>query len=203
MDLFGDEQGEPHNLLPYDGVVQYHGVLLSGDEANHYLQRLLQSIDWQHDEAIIDGKRIVTARQVAWHADKPFEYTYSKTTKIAQPWTPELIALKTRVEQHCGERFNACLLNLYHDGSQGMSWHSDAERQLKRHGAIASFSLGAERKFAFKHKSSKHSTSLMLQHGSLLVMKGCTQTHWLHRLPPTTKIHSPRVNLTFRMMVEQ
>lgn len=202
MDLFSTELDEPHNLLPFDGVVQYHGVVLPWDQANDYLERLLQSIDWKHDEAIIYGKHIVTARKIAWYADKPFAYTYSKTTKTAQPWTPELVELKALVEQHTGERFNACLLNLYHTGSEGMSWHSDAETQLKRNGAIASLSLGAERKFAFKHKNSKQSTSLVLQHGSLLVMKGTTQTHWLHRLPPTTTVHTPRVNLTFRMMVE-
>lgn len=202
MDLFSTESGEPHNLLPFDGTVQYYGVVLPWAKANHYLEHLLQNIDWKNDETVIYDKHIVTARKIAWHADKPFSYTYSGTTKTAQLWTPELLELKALVEQQSGEQFNACLLNLYHNGSEGMSWHSDSEKQLKRNGAIASLTLGAERTFAFKHKRTKQTTSLVLQHGSLLLMKGTTQTHWLHRLPPTTKVHTPRVNLTFRMMVE-
>jgi alkylated DNA repair dioxygenase AlkB len=84
-----------------------------------------------------------------------------------------------------------------------MAWHSDNEKQLKRNGAIASVSLGAERQFSFKHKKSKETHGSILQHGSLLVMKGVTQAHWLHRLPSTKKTHCPRVNLTFRTIIEQ
>lgn len=102
------------------------------------------------------------------------------------------------VEAESGEVYNSCLLNLYHDGSEGMAWHSDAEKDLKRNGAIGSLSLGAERKFAFKHKKTGETVSLVLEHASLLVMKGTTQTHWLHRLPPSARIHTPRINLTFR-----
>ncbi len=106
------------------------------------------------------------------------------------------------VEQKTGETFNFCLLNLYHDGNEGMAWHSDGEKDLKKNGAIASLSFGAERKFAFKHKQTKETVSLTLEHGSLLVMSGSTQSYWLHRLPPTKKIFQPRVNLTFRTIVE-
>ncbi|HAV54098.1 MAG TPA: alpha-ketoglutarate-dependent dioxygenase AlkB, partial [Aequorivita sp.] len=105
------------------------------------------------------------------------------------------------IETISGETFNSCLLNLYHSGAEGMGWHSDAEKDLKKNGAIASVSLGAERKFALKHKQTKETVSLNLEHGSLLLMKGTTQTHWLHRLPPTKKIHDPRINLTFRTIV--
>jgi alkylated DNA repair dioxygenase AlkB len=111
--------------------------------------------------------------------------------------------LKHKIEQETGETFNSCLLNLYHDGSEGMAWHSDGEKDLKKNGAIASLSFGAERKFAFKHKDTKEKVELILEHGSLLVMKDETQTHWLHRLPPTTKSKLPRVNLTFRTIVEK
>ncbi|MEO9210196.1 MAG: alpha-ketoglutarate-dependent dioxygenase AlkB, partial [Ginsengibacter sp.] len=101
-------------------------------------------------------------------------------------------------EEKSGESYNSCLLNLYHTGQEGMAWHSDGEKDLKKNGAIASLSFGAERKFAFKHKRTKETVSINLQPGSLLVMKGSTQTHWLHRLPPTKMIRSPRINLTFR-----
>ena len=112
-----------------------------------------------------------------------------------------MLALKSKIEIETGESFNSCLLNLYHTGEEGMAWHSDGEKDLKKDGAIGSVSFGAERKFSFKHKTTKETVSLMLEHGSLLVMKGTTQTHWLHRLPPTKKILKPRINLTFRTIV--
>jgi len=117
------------------------------------------------------------------------------------PWTKELIELKTVTENRTGEKFNSCLLNLYHSGDEGMAWHSDGEKDLLKDGAIGSLSFGAERKFSFKHKQSKEKVSIVLEHGSLLVMKGTTQTYWLHRLPPAKQITRPRVNLTFRTIV--
>ncbi len=203
MDLFAHTLGALENLLPKAGEVNYYGSILSLEESDRYLSILLKNIAWKPDEAIIMGKHIFTKRHIAWYADSPFKYTYSKITKQALPWTQDLLDLKTIVEQTSGERFNSCLLNLYHDGSEGMAWHSDAEKDLKKDGAIGSLSFGAERKFAFKHKRSKETVSIILEHGSLLVMKGTTQTHWLHRLPPTKTIHPPRVNLTFRMIVNQ
>lgn len=201
MDLFHSSEGPNRNLLPHDGEINYYGPILSLAEANHYLACLLSDIAWQHDEVIIYGKRIVTARKIAWYGEQAFEYTYSKTTKTGLPWTPELLQLKQRIEQVCGHSFNTCLLNLYHNGSEGMAWHSDAEKDLQKNGAIASLSFGAERKFAFKHKQTKQTLSLPLEHGSLLIMKGSTQRHWLHRLPPTKTVAQPRVNLTFRTIV--
>ncbi|HEY1007864.1 MAG TPA: alpha-ketoglutarate-dependent dioxygenase AlkB, partial [Sphingobacteriaceae bacterium] len=134
--------------------------------------------------------------------DHQFEYTYSNITKRALPWTGELLKLKAIAEQHTGETFNSCLLNLYHSGDEGMAWHSDGEKDLKKNGAIGSMSFGAERKFSFKHKETGERISLVLEHGSLLVMAGTTQTYWLHRLPPTKTIRTPRINLTFRTITE-
>jgi alkylated DNA repair dioxygenase AlkB len=198
MDLFNTLPDKQINHLPKDGTVHYYGMVLNRHKADYYLNALLQTIDWRNDEAVIFGKRIITKRKVAWYGDEPFEYTYSSTTKSALPWTQELLELKLLTEQQTGETYNSCLLNLYHTGEEGMAWHSDAEKVLKKNGAIASLSLGAERRFAFKHKVSKETINLFLQHGSLLLMKDHTQTHWLHRLPPTKIISKPRVNLTFR-----
>lgn len=203
MELFDQPADPTHNLLPKDGIVQYYGKVLATHEADYYLDTLLRTIDWRNDEAIIFGKKIITKRKVAWYAEESFSYTYSNVTKSALPWTPALLALKTMTEKVTGETFNSCLLNLYHSGEEGMAWHSDGETDLKKDGAIASLSFGAERKFAFKHKQSKETVSLRLEHGSLLVMKGTTQSHWLHRLPPTTKILAPRINLTFRTIVKK
>ena len=93
------------------------------------------------------------------------------------------------------------MLNLYHTGDEGMAWHSDAEKTLLDNGTIASVTLGAERKFSFKHKESKQRIDVLLENGSLLLMKGTTQKKWLHRLPPTKKVFSPRINLTFRTVI--
>ena len=201
MDLFSTEPNENINLLPKDGTVNYYGTLMSQTKANAYLAELLENIAWQNDQAIIFGKLIITKRKVAWYGDTNFNYTYSNTTKQALPWTPALLELKALAEAKTGETYNSCLLNLYHNGNEGMAWHSDAEKDLKKNGAIASMSFGAARKFAFKHKSTKETVSRILQNGSLLVMKDQTQSHWLHRLPPTKLITKPRVNLTFRTIV--
>jgi alkylated DNA repair dioxygenase AlkB len=201
LNLFRESIEDPDNLLPKQGTVKYYGELMSLASADDYFKRLLATIEWKHDEALIYGKRIITKRKVAWYADQAFAYTYSNTTKHALPWTQELLQLKAQVEQRTGETFNSCLLNLYHDGSEGMAWHSDGEQDLKKQGAIGSVSLGAERKFSFKHKASKETVSLLLEHGSLLLMQGATQTYWQHRLPPATKVTQPRINLTFRTIV--
>lgn len=202
MRLFENFSDRSINLLPKDGEVNYYGQLFNQEQADFYLCRLSETIAWKNDEAHIFGKRIVTKRKVAWYGEKPYAYTYSNTTKYALPWTKELLALKILIEEETGETFNSCLLNLYHNGEEGMAWHSDGETDLKKDGAIASLSFGAERKFAFKHKQTNEKKELFLEHGSLLVMKGTTQTHWLHRLPTSRRIFTSRVNLTFRTIVE-
>lgn len=201
MDLFS-QSNELINLLPEGGTVNYYGHAFTREKADLYFDYLLNEIPWKQDQAIIFGKLIITKRKVAWFGEKPFEYSYSNTTKIALPFTSELLEIKNTIETLTQETYNSCLLNLYHDGSEGMAWHSDGEKDLKKNGAIASVTFGAERKFAFKSKRTKEVVSKILQHGSLLVMKDETQTNWLHRLPPTKKVHRPRINLTFRTIVE-
>ena len=197
MDLF-NYRDETTNILPAHGTVNYYGPVMKQSQANAYFDALLNTIVWKNDEAVIMGKHFITKRKVAWYGDDGYNYTYSNVSKQALPWTKELLELKQLVEEKTGTRFNSCLLNLYHSGDEGMAWHSDSERSLGRNTSIASVSLGAERKFAFKHKENKQVISLILEHGSLLVMKDATQTNWLHRLPPTKKVSRPRINLTFR-----
>jgi alkylated DNA repair dioxygenase AlkB len=201
MDLFGNDPA--FNLLSRDGTVNYYGRILTPDEAHRYYEALLKTIPWKYDGAVIFGRHIVTARKVAWYGDADYSYTYSGTTKQALVWTRELLALKAIVEKLTGEKFNSCLLNLYHDGNEGMAWHSDDETSLVKNSTIASLSFGAERKFCFKHKQTQQVVSILLETGSLLVMKDATQTYWRHCLPKSKKIKSPRINLTFRTMVVQ
>ncbi|KAG1682762.1 DNA oxidative demethylase ALKBH2 [Nymphon striatum] len=205
MNLFGYDP--ELNLLPYDGEVNYFGSIVSPEESDNYLEQLLKTVQWKNDEVIVYGKHITTKRKAAWYGDSNYAYTYSNTTKYALTWTEELLELKKRVELTTETQFNSCLLNLYHDGTEGMTWHSDDEKALGTNTTIASLSFGAERKFSFKHKSlderKKKTVSLHLESGSLLVMKGSTQTHWLHSLPKTTKVNTPRINLTFRKFVNE
>jgi alkylated DNA repair dioxygenase AlkB len=202
MNLFAEPINATTNLLPAEGTVNYYGSVFSQKESDSFYHHLFHFIEWKNDEAFILGKHIITRRKVAWYGDSDFEYTYSNATKRALPWTETLLELKNIVEERTGETYNSCLLNLYHSGEEGMAWHSDGETDLKKNGAIASLSFGAERKFAFKHKGNKEIVSLILAHGSLLVMKDETQTHWLHRLPPTKKVMLPRINLTFRTILK-
>lgn len=199
MDLFNLEPVV--NLLPYDGVTNYHGAILSREQCLFYYQKLFDTVAWKNDEAVLFGKRIITKRKVAWYGDAHYNYNYSNVTKQALIWTKELLELKKIVEKESNATYNSCLLNLYHTGEEGMAWHSDGEKMLKEKGEIASLTLGAERKFSFKHKKSKQKVDIILERGSLLVMKDTTQTNWLHRLPPTKKVHTPRINLTFRTIV--
>jgi alkylated DNA repair dioxygenase AlkB len=200
--LFEKPAADAHkNLLPFDGIVNYHGMIFSISEAAHFLKVLSADIFWEHDEVMMFGKKIITKRKVAWYGDEPFNYTYSHVKKTALPWTPILQAIKDKIEEASGETYNSCLLNLYHNGEEGMGWHTDNEKELKKEGAIASISFGAPRKFCFKHKQTEEKVDLLLDHGSLLVMKGSTQSHWLHRLPPSKKINSLRINLTFRTII--
>jgi alkylated DNA repair dioxygenase AlkB len=198
MDLFNTDSKA--NLLPYDGTVNYYGKIFDHQKEQYYLDYLLQEIPWKHDEAFIFGKHFVTKRKVAWYGDANFSYTYSNITKVALSWTPELLALKNLSEELTGTTYNSCLLNLYHDGEEGMAYHSDDEKALGENTTIASLSFGAERRFLFKHKTTKQKVTLLLESGSLLVMKDTTQANWLHRLPPTKLVKRPRVNLTFRQM---
>jgi alkylated DNA repair dioxygenase AlkB len=199
MDLFN--QDRITNLLHKDGVVNYYRNMLTDDEAKRYFNLLSQNVAWENDEIVIFGRHIVTKRKVAWYGDSDYLYTYSNTTKRALPWTEELSDLKQIVEELTQTDFNSCLLNLYQNGDEGITWHNDDEESLGKNNTIASLSLGAERKFSFKHKQTKETISLILEHGSLLVMKDVTQSNWLHSLPKSKKITRPRINLTFRTIV--
>jgi len=202
MDLFNQYIDETINYLPQYGTVNYYGKLLTVKQSDHYLNKLLTTIHWKNDEAVIFGRHIITKRKVAWYGNDNYDYTYSNITRQALKWTKELLELKQLVEEKTGDTFNSCLLNLYHNGDEGMAWHSDDEKTLGENSSIASFSFGAERKFSFKHKQTKETIAMMLEHGSLLVMKDTTQTHWLHCLPKSKRITTPRVNLTFRTMIQ-
>jgi alkylated DNA repair dioxygenase AlkB len=199
MNLFTDPS---LNLLPYDGTANYYGEIFDPKLSVDFFKTLENTIDWKNDEVKLFGKKYITARKVAWYAEKPFIYTYSNATKTALNFTNELLEIKQKIEELSGQKYNSCLLNKYHNGQEGMGWHSDDERELVKNAAIASISFGAERKFVFKHRTSKETKSIILENGSLLIMKDEIQDFWFHRLPPTQTIQQPRINLTFRLFKE-
>lgn len=189
------------NLLPYDGEVFYYEDFFTAQQSQEFLHILTEEIPWKHDEVVIFGKVIQTLRKVAWYADDERPYTYSGRTKIGLPWTPSLLSIKSAIEEKAKITFNGGLMNYYHDGSEGASWHADNEKTIMPNSCIASVSFGAARKFEFKHKQTEEKVSVTLAPGSLLLMQGTTQTHWIHALPKSKKIKDPRLNLTFRQMI--
>jgi len=198
MDLF--ENDPLANLLPKDGAAIYHGSIFSADECENIFQDLLKNIPWRHDEVVMFGKHIVTARKVAWVADEGMAYAYSGKSREPTAWTETLRELKSICEAHTASAYNSCLLNFYQNGSEGMGWHSDDERSIVPQSSIACLSLGAIRKFSFKHKHTKETVSLLLENGSLLNMRGAVQENWHHQLPKSKKVTRQRISLTFRRM---
>lgn len=198
----GEDLGQ--NRLPRDGAVYYLPDLFPSEEQTALFANLLSGIAWEHDEVRLFGKKIVTARKVAWYGDEAFPYTYSHTTRVALPWTEALREIRERIQQRVPTTaipLNACLLNLYHHGGEGMGWHSDDESSLVPGATIASVSFGAARRFDLRHRlDSSQKVSVLLESGSLLLMAGPTQRHWQHALPKALRIKEPRINLTFRTM---
>ena len=200
--LFENLEKDPlQNLLPKHGSVYYYPEFFDMNSSVHLMNVLQQSLIWESDQLIMFGKRITTRRKVAWVGDANCSYTYSGVQKNPQAWTPELIQIKTRFEEMTQTEFNSCLLNLYHDGNDGMGWHSDDEKELDAKAPIASLSLGAKRKFAFRHKECKSTISLYLENGSALIMHAPTQDYWHHSLLRTKTVKELRINLTFRKIM--
>lgn len=189
------------NLLPENGIVHYLPKVFDEISSANLMNILLESLAWEADQLIMFGKRITTRRKVAWVGDPNCSYTYSGVTKNPQTWTTELLEIKTKVEKISQTEFNSCLLNLYLDGNDGMGWHSDNEKELDPQAPIASLSLGAKRKFAFRHKVDGRTVSLFLENGSALIMHTPTQEYWNHSLLKTKTVTDPRINLTFRKII--
>jgi alkylated DNA repair dioxygenase AlkB len=200
--LFGTDPNNPmSNLLPMDGAVYYHPEVFDEASSALFMHALTQSMVWRSDQLIMFGKVVTMRRKVVWVGDPNCTYTYSGVLKQPQAWTPELLFIKTKLEQLAESEFNSCLLNLYHDGNDGMGWHSDDEKELDAKSPIASLSLGATRKFAFRHRKDKTTIPLFLENGSALIMQAPTQQYWQHSLLKTKTSTTPRINLTFRKII--
>jgi len=184
-----------------DGEARLWPAAFGTAEAQRVFDDLRQTVAWHQEEILIFGARRLVPRLVAWHGDPGARYTYSGTVHEPLPWTPALERIRHRVHQLSGAHFNAVLLNLYRDGRDGMGWHSDDEPELGPDPVIASVSLGATRRFCLRHRRRRDlKLDLSLGHGSLLVMAGATQRHWVHAVPKTSRPVGGRINLTFRLV---
>ncbi|RIJ37772.1 alpha-ketoglutarate-dependent dioxygenase AlkB family protein [Pontibacter oryzae] len=184
-----------------DAEVYFAPDFIPGPQADTYFMQLMEQVNWQQESIKLFGKLQPMPRLTAWYGDK--SYTYSGLENKPQAWLPVLQELREQVEQATGHTYNSVLLNLYRSGQDSMGWHADNEQALGPQPRIASLSLGGERRFAFKHRNRKdvEPVRLPLQNGSLLLMQGPTQHHWLHQIPKTTRAVQPRINLTFRQVI--
>ncbi|MES2616449.1 MAG: alpha-ketoglutarate-dependent dioxygenase AlkB [Bacteroidota bacterium] len=189
----------PVNLLPQDGEVLYYPDCIPAESCDQLFNELIQNIPWQQDAMEIYGRKVDFPRLTAWIGDDGRVYAYSGITNEPKPWTPALLQIKQIVEKLSGRTFNSALLNYYRSGNDSMGWHSDNEKELGVNPCIASVSLGQARKFSLKHKAVKGLIiHKVLSNGSLLLMQGETQHHWLHQVPKTKQLVDARINITFR-----
>jgi alkylated DNA repair dioxygenase AlkB len=198
LDVITMAGGKP---LP-DGEVIIYRSFFNGLESNQLFKKLFDSINWRQDKMKIFGKEVDLPRLTAWYGDGGKSYTYSGITMNPDAWTPILLLIKERIEEVAQEKFNSVLINLYRNGKDYVSWHSDDEPELGRNPIIASVSFGQTRRFQFKHKLNKdlEKVEITLTDGSLLLMKGSTQHFWHHQIPKTSKQLKERINLTFRVI---
>ena len=197
--LFQDQNNEP--LALKDAELSYDPLFLSKQEASRYFSVLRQETNWQQDQIKVFGKVYNQPRLTALYANNKNSYSYSNIKMYPSPFTVHLLELKSKIENRLKLSFTSCLLNLYRDGQDSNGWHADNEKELGKNPVIASVSLGGERMFHMKHRTDKsQKLKLNLAHGSLLVMSGSTQHHWLHQIPKRKKNTKERINLTFRII---
>jgi len=202
MDLFTPEEQEKafEVISLTDGEILFMRNFLSTSEAKHYFDLLQNNIDWKQEEVRFYGKTYPVPRKTAWYGYEGFNYSYSGITCFPEIWTKELLEIKSQIERFIPEEdFTSVLLNLYNNGNDKMGWHADDEKELGTNPIIASVSLGETRRFDIKHKQNKDlQFKFELTSGSLLIMRGALQHHWVHQIPAQKKVKNPRINLTFR-----
>ncbi len=196
FDMFGNQ--EKQVILNQDGLATFYPEFFS----ENYFDKLNAAINWKQDEITLYGKTHNIPRLQAWYGDDGVSYSYSGVELKTEKWIPELLEIKKFIEGELGLEFNSCLCNLYRDGSDYASWHSDDEPELGNDPVIASVSFGQERKIVFKHRTDKSIEKIEqnLTSKSLLIMEGRIQHFWKHQLNKTAKRVDQRINLTFRLV---
>lgn len=198
MNLFPDEKIIFN--LP-NAEIEYFPNFISVEKANRLFEQLKTEIPWQQDTITVYGKNHPQPRLTALFGNEGKPYGYSNIVMQPHQWNPLLMFLKEEVEKECEEKFTTVLLNYYRNGQDSNGWHADNEKELGRNPIIASLSFGEERVFQLKHNIIETAKqNIILQHGSLLIMKGTTQHFWKHQIPKTKKEIGSRINLTFRII---
>lgn len=183
--------------------VTFYRNFFESKESDEIFRILYEEINWRQDKMKLYGKDIDLPRKTAWYGDPDKSYTFSGIHLDPEPWTPTLLQIKERIEEISTVQFNSVLLNLYRHGNDGISWHTDAEPELGKNPVIASVSFGGTRRFMFRHRKNQNlKTEVELTHGSLLLMAGETQHFWQHQIPKTSRKVEPRINLTFRLIID-
>ncbi|WP_244199285.1 alpha-ketoglutarate-dependent dioxygenase AlkB family protein [Flavobacterium psychrolimnae] len=192
---------EPIFLDLPDAEIIYYPQFYDKEQADIIFAELVKDIPWQQDEIRVYGKIHPQPRLTALFGNEGKPYSYSNITMQPHPWNSLLQKLKTEIEKVSDTIFTTVLLNQYRDGKDSNGWHADNEKELGTNPVIASLSFGAERTFQLKHNLDKDlKKNIVLQHGSLLLMRGKTQHFWKHQIPKTAKPINPRINLTFRVI---
>lgn len=184
-----------------DASIEYFPEFFSLEKSNELFAKLITEVPWQHDNITVFGKTHPQPRLTALYGNEGKSYGYSNIVMQPHAWSPLIMHIKDEVETICNENFTTVLLNYYRDGKDSNGWHADNEKELGRNPIIASVSFGEERNFQLKHNTiTTAKQNIVLEHGSLLLMKGTTQHFWKHQIPKTTKIIGSRINLTFRII---
>ncbi len=200
LNLFGEPQENGKPIRIDNGEYIYIPDFYNREKANRFLEAFVNDIEWNQESMNMYGRQVLFPRLTAWYGDNDKPYSFSGITLQPKPWSKELLEIKQDIEPLSHVVFNSVLLNLYRDGNDSISWHTDAEKELGINPVIASVNFGAERAFQLRHIETKEKIEIVLKHGSLLIMQGELQHYWQHQVPKTKKVDSKRVNLTFRVI---
>ena len=204
-DLFGSATGaQPIELALPDASVCFFPSAFSAIEADSLFSEALQEIPWQQDVIRIAGKQIKIPRLQCLLGDSALPYAYSGLLLQPRPFPSCVKQMRERAQGLSQCRFNAALANLYRDERDSVDWHSDDESSLGKAPVIASVSFGETRRFELRHRfdRAQPTRKIELTHGSVLLMSGSTQYFWEHRLPKDSSTKLPRINLTFRLLIQ-
>ena len=206
LDLFGGN--EIDNSFPKIGLNKitngefiYLPHFFSKSESDFFLKALCEEVLWKQESMNMYGKTIDFPRLTAWYGDNDKPYSFSGITLNPTPWNDEILTIKNKIEPESKVIFNSVLLNRYRNGSDSISWHTDAEKELGKNPVIASANFGETRKFQLRHIATKEKLEIELKHGSLLIMQGELQHFWQHQVPKSAKPLKERINLTFRVII--
>ena len=183
-----------------NGEYIYFPSFFNRNESDQYFSKLKNNTVWKQESMNMYGKKVDFPRLTAWYGNNDKPYSFSGITLQPLPWTSEMLTIKSKIEPISKTEFNSVLLNLYRDGNDSISWHTDAEKELGINPIIASVNFGATRKFQLRHIKTKEKLDIELTHGSLLIMQGELQHFWQHQVPKTSKVVGERINLTFRVI---